>query len=92
VTGVLVTNLFCHFRVPRELHSDQGCNFKSWILQEVLQSGLGKSVQTTLLRAQECIKNPLGKLCSRAVHPSKCSPGKMLLNFFFLQAKWYGEW
>jgi hypothetical protein len=29
VTGVLVTNLFCHFRVPRELHSDQGCNFKS---------------------------------------------------------------
>lgn len=42
--GVLMTNFFCHFRVLKELHSAQGCNFKSRILQKVLQSELGKPV------------------------------------------------
>lgn len=28
IADVLVTNLFCHFGVPREMHSDQGQNFK----------------------------------------------------------------
>jgi hypothetical protein len=27
VAEVLVTNFFCSFRVPQELHSDQGHNF-----------------------------------------------------------------
>jgi hypothetical protein len=36
IADVLVTNLFCHFGVPREMHSDQGQNFKPWILQGVL--------------------------------------------------------
>jgi hypothetical protein len=37
VAVILVTNFFCHFEVPRELHNDQGQNFESWLLQEVLQ-------------------------------------------------------
>jgi hypothetical protein len=28
---------FCCFRVLRELHSDQGRNFESWLMQEVLE-------------------------------------------------------
>jgi hypothetical protein len=34
---VLVTKFFYRFGIPRELHSDQGRNFKSRLLQEVLQ-------------------------------------------------------
>jgi hypothetical protein len=37
VANVPVTNYFCHFRVPRELHSNQGWNFESQLMQEVLQ-------------------------------------------------------
>lgn len=33
----LVTTFFCHFRVLRKLHSDHGHNFKSYLLQKVLQ-------------------------------------------------------
>jgi hypothetical protein len=29
VVDVLVTNFFCFFRVPRELHNKQSWNFKS---------------------------------------------------------------
>jgi hypothetical protein len=32
---VLVTNFFCRFGIPRELHSDQGRNFESRLLQEI---------------------------------------------------------
>jgi hypothetical protein len=32
VVEVLVTNFFCCFGVPRELHSDQGCNFESHLI------------------------------------------------------------
>jgi hypothetical protein len=39
-----VTNFFCHFRVLRELHNDQGRNFESCLIQEVLQRlGLSKT-------------------------------------------------
>jgi hypothetical protein len=31
----LVTNFFCRFGIPRELHSYQGRNFDSPLLQEV---------------------------------------------------------
>jgi hypothetical protein len=37
VAEALVTNFFCRFGIPRELHSDQGCNFQSHLLQEILQ-------------------------------------------------------
>jgi transposase InsO family protein len=37
VSEALVTNFFCRFGIPRELHSDQGRNFESHLLQEVLQ-------------------------------------------------------
>jgi hypothetical protein len=43
----LVTNVFCCFGIPRELHIDQGCNFKSHLLQEVLQR-LGVSKKRTM--------------------------------------------
>jgi hypothetical protein len=33
----LVTNFFCRFGVPRELHSDQGRNFESRLMQEILE-------------------------------------------------------
>jgi hypothetical protein len=37
VAEALVTNSFCRFGIPQELHSDQGRNFESRLLQEVLQ-------------------------------------------------------
>jgi hypothetical protein len=47
MADALVTNLFCRFGVPRELHSDQGRNFESRLMQEVLQRlGVGKTRTT----------------------------------------------
>jgi hypothetical protein len=37
VAEALVTNFFCRFGIPRQLHSDQDRNFKSRVLQEILQ-------------------------------------------------------
>jgi transposase InsO family protein len=37
IAGALVTNFFCRFGIPRELHSDQGRNFESHLLQDILQ-------------------------------------------------------
>lgn len=37
VALVLVSKFFCCFGVPREKHSDQGQNFKSFLLQEVFE-------------------------------------------------------
>lgn len=39
MADTLVTNFICHFSVPIELHSDQGCNFESRLMQEVLANG-----------------------------------------------------
>jgi hypothetical protein len=45
IAGALVTNFFCHFGIPRELHS----NFESYLLQEVLQClGVSKTCTTPL--------------------------------------------
>jgi hypothetical protein len=47
VAEALVTNIFCRSGVPRELHSDQGRNFESRLMQEVLQRlGVGKTRTT----------------------------------------------
>jgi hypothetical protein len=44
VAETLVTNFFCHFGIPMQLHSDQDSNFESLLLQEVLQRlGLSKT-------------------------------------------------
>jgi transposase InsO family protein len=52
VAEALVTNFFCRFGIPRELHSDQGRNFESHLLQEILQRlGVSKT-RTTLLHLQ----------------------------------------
>jgi transposase InsO family protein len=48
----LVTNCFCRFGIPRELHSDQDRNFKSHILQEILQRLGVRKTRTTLLHPQ----------------------------------------
>jgi hypothetical protein len=37
VAEALVTNFFCHFGEPWELHSNQDRNFKSRLMQKVLQ-------------------------------------------------------
>jgi transposase InsO family protein len=46
VAEALVPNFFYRFRVQRELHSDQECNFKTHLIQEVLQH-LGVSTRCT---------------------------------------------
>jgi hypothetical protein len=52
IAEALVTNSYCRFGNPRELHSDEGRNFKSHLLQEILQPlGLSKT-RTTPLRRQ----------------------------------------
>jgi hypothetical protein len=49
VEDALMTNFFCCARVLRELHSDQGWNFMSQFLQEVLQClGISKARTTSL--------------------------------------------
>jgi hypothetical protein len=51
VTEALVT-FFCRFGIPREVHSDQGRNFESHLLHEVLQRlGVSKT-RTTALHPQ----------------------------------------
>ena len=37
VADALVSHFFCRFGVPIELHSDQGRNFESRLMQEVLE-------------------------------------------------------
>jgi transposase InsO family protein len=52
VADALVTNFFCRFGVPRGLHSDQGNNFESRLMQEVLERlGISK-IRTTPLHPQ----------------------------------------
>jgi transposase InsO family protein len=73
VADTLVTNFICCFSVPIELHSDQGQNFESRLIQEVLeQMGVSKT-RTTPLHLQsngmvECyvttIKKHLRKVVS----------------------------
>jgi transposase InsO family protein len=49
VVETLVTNFFCRFGIPRELHSDQGRNFESHLVQQVLQRlGVSKTRTTPL--------------------------------------------
>jgi transposase InsO family protein len=49
IAETLVTNFFCRFGIPQELHSDQGRNFESHLLQEVLQRlGVSKTRTTPL--------------------------------------------
>jgi transposase InsO family protein len=49
VAEALVTNFFCRFGIPRELHSDQVRNFESHLLQEILQRlGVSKTRTTPL--------------------------------------------
>jgi hypothetical protein len=49
VAEALVTNFFCRFCIPQELHSDQGRNFDSRLLQEVLKCvGVSKTSTTPL--------------------------------------------
>jgi hypothetical protein len=47
----LVAN-FCHFGISRDLHSDQGRNFESRLLQEVLQRLELSKTRTTPLYPQ----------------------------------------
>jgi hypothetical protein len=57
VVEVLVTNFFCLFRLLWELHSDQGRNSESCLLQEVLQHlGVSKS-RTTPLQSDSMVKS-----------------------------------
>jgi hypothetical protein len=48
VVEVLVTN-FCHFGVLQELHSDQGRNFESQLILEVLNRLAVSKMRTTSL-------------------------------------------
>jgi transposase InsO family protein len=46
VAEALVSNFFCRFGIPRELHTDEGRKFESHLLQEVLKR-LGMSITCT---------------------------------------------
>jgi hypothetical protein len=49
VAEAVVTNFFCHFTAPQELHNDQGCNSESCLTQEVSQRlGVSKNHTTPL--------------------------------------------
>jgi hypothetical protein len=49
VADALVTHFFCGIGVPIQLHSDQGRNFESRLMQEVLeQLGVYKTRKTKL--------------------------------------------
>lgn len=49
IAEVLVSNMFCRFGIPRELHSDQGRNFESEIFQKVCEiMGIYKTRTTPL--------------------------------------------
>jgi hypothetical protein len=52
VAEALVTNFFCHFRVPGELHSYQHHNFESRLIQEVLRWLQVSNTHTTPLHLQ----------------------------------------
>jgi transposase InsO family protein len=52
VTDILVTNFFCRFGIPRELHSDQGRHFESRLLQKDLQRLGVSKIRTTRLHTQ----------------------------------------
>jgi hypothetical protein len=52
VEEALVTNLFCHIRALKELQSDQGHNFKSFLMQEVLELLGVSKMNTTPLHPQ----------------------------------------
>jgi hypothetical protein len=47
----LVANFFCHFRVPRELRSDQSLNFESRLIQVLQRLGMSR-MHTMLLHSQ----------------------------------------
>ena len=52
VADVLVSNFFCRFGVPMELHGDQGRNFESRLLREVLERLGFRRTRTTPLYPQ----------------------------------------
>ena len=52
VADVLVNNFFCRFGVPMELHSDQGRNFESRLLREILGRLGVRKTRTTPLHPQ----------------------------------------
>jgi hypothetical protein len=53
VAEVLVTDFFCRFGIPRELHSDQGRNFESRLLQEIFQRLRVSKTRTTPLHQHQ---------------------------------------
>jgi transposase InsO family protein len=52
VADALVSNFYCRFGVPRELHSDQGWNFESSLIREVLKWLGVRKTRTTPLHPQ----------------------------------------
>jgi hypothetical protein len=53
LVDTLVTNLYYHFGVPRELsNSNKGCNFEFWFIQEVLEFLAINNTRTTPLHPQ----------------------------------------
>jgi len=52
VPDVLVNNFFCRFGVPMEVHSDQGRNFESRLVREILEQLGVRKTRTTPLHPQ----------------------------------------
>jgi hypothetical protein len=68
VAEALVTNFFCRFGVPRELHSDQGRNFESRLIQVLKR--LGHDIHNYALQHLKLVSNrmktPYNRLASCA--------------------------
>jgi hypothetical protein len=52
VVDTLVTNLYYHFGVSRELNSNKGCNIEFWFIREVLEFLAINNTRTTPLHLQ----------------------------------------
>ena len=52
VVDALVTNFFCRFGIPMQLHNDQGRNFQSRLMKEVLERLRLNKARTTQLHPQ----------------------------------------
>ena len=52
MAGKLVTEMFCRFGAPEELHSDQGRNFEAEVFSEVCKRLGIKKTRTTPLHPQ----------------------------------------
>jgi transposase InsO family protein len=72
VANALVTNCFYRFGIPRELHSDQGRDFESRLLQEIVQRmGVSKTRATPLHPQSDGMVDRYIRTTEEDLHPTR---------------------